>query len=238
MKTDDESVVSVAPDVWQVRAPALRLPGGLRLPVASTVVRLADRSLVLYSPVAFTEGQHAAIAELGDVAHIVAPNLWHHLFAKEAAERYPQAVIHAAPGLAQKRGDLKIARELASADRIFGDALDVLVIDGAPSLNEVVLFHRPTGTLLCADLVFNIREPEGFMSSVLLAMTGVNGKLAQSRVWRFAVKDRTAARASIDQLLTWKVQRISPVHGDATEIDPAKLAPLMTRAYGGRPSVS
>ncbi len=229
---DSAPLVSVAPNVWQVRAPSLRLLGGLCMPIATTVLRLADRSLLLYSPVAFDQAQLAALSGLGEVAHIVLPNLWHHLFAKEVIERYPQATVHAAPGLAEKRSDLRIHRELTRTDGVFGDEIDLLVIDGAPSLNEVVLFHRSSGTLVCADLVFNIREPENFMSHVVLAMTGVGGKLAQSRMWRFAVKDRARARASIEQLLSWNVQRIAPVHGDAVEIRGEDLAPLMARAYG------
>lgn len=229
---DSAPLVSVAQNVWQVRAPSLRLPGGLRMPIATTVLRLADRSLLLYSPVAFDRAQLAALSGLGEVAHIVLPNLWHHLFAKEAIERYPRATVHAAPGLAEKRSDLRIHRELTRADGALGDEIDLLLIEGAPKLNEVVLFHRPSGTLVCADLVFNVREPESFMSHVIFAMTGVGGKLAQSRMWRLVVKDRALARASIERLLTWNVQRISPVHGDAIEIRGEDLAPLMARAYG------
>lgn len=225
-----DALVPIAADVWHVPAPSLRLPGGARMPIASTLVRLPDRSLLLYSPVPLDDARAAAIAELGDVAHIVAPNLWHHLYAKAAAERYPRATVHGAPGLAQKRSDLKIERELTVPDSTWGDALDAVVIDGAPKLNEAVLFHRPTGTVVCADLVFNLPAPETFMSRVLFAMTGVGGgRLAQSRAWKLAVRDRAAARASIDRLLSWDIRRVSPVHGSPVDIDGAALAAVMTK---------
>lgn len=225
-----DALVPIAADVWHVPAPSLRLPGGARMPIASTLVRLPDRSLLLYSPVPLDEARAAAIAQVGEVAHIVAPNLWHHLYAKAAAERYPRATLHAAPGLAQKRSELKIDRELTEPDSAWGDALDALVIAGAPKLNEVVLLHRPTGTLVCADLVFNLPAPETFMSRVLFAMTGVGGsRLAQSRAWKLAVRDRAAARASVERLLSWDVRRLSPVHGTPVDLDAAGLASVMTK---------
>ncbi len=229
-------LVEVAADVWQVRAPAMKMPGGFRMPIASTLVRLPDRSLLLYSPIPLDDATAAAIDARGEVAHIVAPSLWHHLHAKAAAERYPRATMHGAPGLAAKRSDLQIDHELPTIDLALRDVFDVVVIGGAPKLNEAVLLHRPSGTLVCADLVFNIPRPTDLMSRIVFAMTGVGGgRLAQSRVWRLAVKDRDATRASLDQLLHWRIERVSPAHGDPLVIDSAGLAAVMTRAYGGQP---
>ena len=48
----------IAPDVWQLpTAEPVRFPGGLRLPLASTVVRLRDRTLLLYSPIAIDDAE-------------------------------------------------------------------------------------------------------------------------------------------------------------------------------------
>jgi hypothetical protein len=229
-------LTSVAPDVWQVRAPAMKMPGGFRMPIASTLVRLPDRSLLLYSPVPLSADAVAAISAQGEVAHIVAPSLWHHLYAKAAREQFPRAMLHGAPGLAAKRTDLTFDRELPTIDPAWGGVLSAVVIGGAPKLNEAVLFHRPSETLLCADLAFNLSRPANMMSRIVFAMTGVGGgKLAQSRVWKLAVKDRAAARASLDEVLGWSIQRIAPVHGDPIAIDQAELARVMTRAYGGLP---
>src|SRR5688572_14804381 len=93
-------VTPVTHDIWHVRAPALKLPGGVQMPIASTLLRLPDRTLVLYSPVPLDDTTATAIEALGEVAHIVAPSLWHHLYVTAAAERFPRAMIHGAPGLA------------------------------------------------------------------------------------------------------------------------------------------
>ena len=230
-------LVPIAPDVWQVRVAPLNLPGGLRMPLASSLFRLPDRSLLLYSPVPLDDVMAAAIAVEGEVAHIVAPSLLHHLYAKAAHERFARATLHGTPGLAAKRADLKIDRELGAPDPAWNDVLEVAVIGGTPSMNEAVLFHRPSGTLACADFVFNITQPANVMTKLILGMMGVGGRrLAQSRVWKVVVKDRTAARTSIDRVLAWPIQRVTPVHGEAIEIDTAALAPIVARAYGGAPT--
>ena len=224
----------IGKDLWQLDGPAIRMPGGVRMPLASAVLRLADGTLLLYSPIRLDDAHAAAIAAHGDVAHIVAPNLLHHLHVKSASERWPRAIVHGAPGLAQKRGDLRFDRELASGTL---DAnLDVEVIRGAPKANEVVLFHRPSGALVCADFVFNVTKPANLRTRFALALMGVGGgELGQSRLWRVLAKDRTAVRASIDRVLGWPITTVLPVHGEAAVIDSVALAPKLARAYGRRP---
>lgn len=228
----------IAPDIWHLPADApKRFPGGLRMPLASTIVRLADRSLLVYSPIELDDAKTAAIAAEGEVAHIIAPSLIHHLHAAAAATRFPRATLHLAPGLAAKVPALALApaRELpAGGGAGWGDTIDSVLIAGAPRLSETVLFHRPSGTMLCADLLFNITTHASFMTSVILKMMGVGGKqLAQSRVWKMAVRDRPAARASLDRVLAWPIERIAPSHGEIVAVDAVALAPKMSRAYGG-----
>lgn len=223
----------IATDVWHLQGEPMKFPGGLWLPIASTVVRLPDRSLLLYSPIALDDAKAAALAEQGEVAHIVAPSLIHHLWAKAAAERYPRATLHVTPGLAAKVPAFAGARELTDAAAIDA-SLDSVLIGGAPKLNETVLFHRPSGVLMCADLLFNVTTHPNFMTKVILSMTGTGGKeLAQSRMWKMGVKDRAAARASIDRVLAWPVTWVAPGHGEPVAVDAATLAAKMTRIYGG-----
>ena len=142
---------AIATDVWQVSGPGLRMPGGVTMPVSSTVIRLPDRSLLVYSPVAFDDAAAAAIEAAGEVAHIVAPNRYHHLFAAAAAARWPRATVHAAPGVADKQPALAGARALGGppgGDAPWGDAIALELVGGVPKLDEVVLLHRPSGTLL------------------------------------------------------------------------------------------
>jgi hypothetical protein len=226
----------LAPDVWHVAGPPLRLPGGVRMPLASTVIRLPDRSLLVYSPVAFDAPAVAAIDALGEVAHIVAPSRFHYFWAGSAAKRWPGATVHGAPGLATKCKDATFHRELGGdVDAALRDVIELEVVGGAPRASEAVMFHRPSATLVCADFVFNVTEPANLRTRLVLAMMGAGGRrLAQSRVWKFLVRDRKATRASIDRILGWPIARIAPVHGAAIEMSSVDFAPRLTRSYGGK----
>src|SRR5262249_46998696 len=149
------------------------------------------------------------------------------------AERWPDAVVHAAPGLREKRPELDIDRELP------GDvdpAFELELIGGAPGISECVMFHRPSGTLACADLVFNVTQPANARTRFARAIMGAGGRtLRMSRFWGFARKDRGAARASIDRVLAWPIARVVPCHGEVAEITAGELGPKLSRVYGGTP---
>ena len=58
------------------------------------------------------------------------------------------------------------------------------------------------------------------MSRIGFALTGVGGnRVAQSREWRWARKDKATARASVEHVLAWPIQRVAFCHGDSVAID-------------------
>ncbi len=223
---------SLGDDIWYVRGPDFPLPGGARMPLGSTLVRLPDRSLLIYAPIGFDAASAAAIDAAGSVAHVVAPNLLHHLFLADALARWPRATLYAPPGLAAKRPDLPPARAVDGRDPAWRDALDVVHIGGAPAVDETVLFHRPSRTLLCGDLVFHLARPANLRSRLVFSLMGVGGGLAQSRAWRFFRKDRTAVRAALDTILAWPIAQVAPCHGDPMAVTADALRGVMGRAYG------
>ena len=68
-----------------------------------TVIRLADGSLMLHSPVQCNDETRALVEELGPVRYVVSPNKLHHFFLGRWAEACPGAEIWAPPGLRRKR---------------------------------------------------------------------------------------------------------------------------------------
>ena len=197
-------------DLWCLDAD-LRVQAGFHLPVRMTVIRLADGGVWLHSPIAIDHAAAAAIAAIGPVRHIVAPSLLHHLFAAAACERWPGAALHAPVSLARKRPTLKIDAPLAEDSR--WSELAIVAIAGAPKIDEHVFVHRASGTLIVTDLLFNVHEVAGLMSPLILRMVGAWKRLAQSRIWRSAVKDRAAARASVERLMRLDFDRLVPAHG-------------------------
>ncbi len=85
-----------------------------------------------------------------------------------------------------------------------------------PGLDEHVFFHPASRTLVVTDLVFNVHACPGFMP-LLLRLVGAWKRVAQSRVWRFATKDRAAAAASIAEVLAWDFDRLVMAHGEVIE---------------------
>jgi hypothetical protein len=207
-------LIEVAPDLHTTQA-SLRFPGGVCLPVRMTVVRLPDGGIAVHSPVRPLTGLFDAVAALGPVRHILAPNLQHHLFVAPWLQRFPQAQVHGVPGLRQKRADLPWAGTLDGAAGWPG--LQVLPIDGAARMGEVVFLHRPSRSLIVSDLLFNVVQPVNAATRVLITLTGVRGQLAMSRVWRLLSRGRvarTALAASLQRLLAWDFVRVLPGHGE------------------------
>src|ERR687888_1320962 len=121
----------LGPDLWQLEH-ELRLPGGVRMPVNATLIRLPDGGSLLYSPVPIDDAIAAEIEAIGPVRHLVAPSLMHHLWAGDAVRRWPNARLHAAPGLRAKRPDLRIDAELGERGEPpeWGGALDTVRVAG------------------------------------------------------------------------------------------------------------
>lgn len=208
----------LAEGLWCVER-TMKMPAGVRLPVRSTIARLPDGTLWMHSPVRLDPEDVAAIRAEGEVAWIVAPSLYHHLFAGAAKEHFPSAKLLGAPGLAKKRADLSFDGVLVEEPlpAAWGGAFEQVLLQGMPQLNEVVFFHKPSRTLVVTDLVFHVKEPATAMSSVLFFLTGVRTNLAMSRVLRFATKDRAAAKASLEQALAWGFDRLVMAHGEVVE---------------------
>jgi hypothetical protein len=84
--------------------------------------------------------------------------------------------------------------------------------------------------LVATDFLFNIRSA-GFMTRlVLTVLSGAYGGPKQSRLWRFAIKDRQAAAESVGHVLARDFDRLVVAHGEVLEQD-AKAALLAATAW-------
>jgi len=229
-----ESLRPIANGVWTMDI-LKSFPLGVRLPVRGTVVRLAGGGLWVHSPTALSPGLGAAIDALGPVQHLVGPNLFHHLSLGPWAARYPAAQLWAAPGLARKRAGLAFAGTIAAGapPPPWAAEIQPVPLDGAPGLGEVAFVHHASQTLICADLLFNVRQPATRATALLLTLMGTKGRLAMSRVWRRYTKDRAALKESVERLLTCEFTRVVPAHGEVFAGDGAASTRDATRAALG-----
>ncbi len=205
-------------DVWLDTEPVGIV--GTRLTTTMAVLRLPGGDLVLWSPVPMTPARKAAVEALGPVAHLYAPNTFHHLWLGEWAAAFSDARVHAPAGLAKKRPDLRIDRVVGAApEPAFAGVIDEVPIAGF-RLEETALVHLGACTAVVADLVHNIGRPEGTWTKLYTQAGGFYDRVALSRVIRWtAFSDRPAARRSVDALLARRFERLVVGHGDPIEAD-------------------
>ncbi|MFP2932279.1 DUF4336 domain-containing protein, partial [Pyxidicoccus sp. 3LG] len=189
--------------------------GGFDLGGRMTVVRLPDGGLWVHSPVRFNPEARAAVEALGPVRFLVAPNLMHHLNLQDWAAAYPDAKVAAPAGLRKKRPDLRIDLELGDApDAGWAGAIDQVLVRGMPKLDEYLFFHRPSRTLLVTDVAFNVHRTGSWFTRTYLKLCRAWQRLAPTLIFRAILKDRAAARASLDKALAWNPERVVVCHGD------------------------
>ena len=191
---------------------------GIHFPGRMTVVRLTSGDLWLCSPVPIDDELAAALAELGPVKHIVAPNRFHHVHLPAVLERYPEAALYGAPGLPSKRKDIRFDETLTeTAPDAWRSDLAQCPLLGIPTFGEVVFFHHASGTLVTTDLFMNVHEVDGFMGWFVYWSEGCWRRPAVPRLVRFLVKDKARMRADVGRIVEWPIRRLVMAHGEIVE---------------------
>lgn len=203
-------------ELWVHDGPRVRFLRIFPYPTRMAVVRLRDGGLWIWSPTALEDGLARAVDALGEVRHLVAPNKLHHLELGTWQAAYPGARLHAAPGLARKRSDLVFHDELGDRpDPAWARDIDQVVFRGSLFMDEVVFFHRPSRTVLIADLIQRF-DPHtvGGWRGLLMRLDGLVGPGGSTpREWRASFWNRRAARAARDKLVAWRPERLVIAHG-------------------------
>jgi len=191
---------------------------GLEVGTRMTVMRLADGSLLLHSPVALTPELRTELDALGPVRWVVAPNRVHHLRAGDVAKAYPGAQLWIAPGLERKRPDLVYVAVLGDeAPAPWKGEVDQVFFRGRPYENEVVFFHRASRTLILCDLAFNFGPRAAAPTRWLMRLLRSYGHFGPSKLDPLLIRDRRAARESLLRILDWDFDRVIVAHGDVLE---------------------
>ncbi len=183
-----------------------------------TVIRLADGSLLLHSPIRLTTGLQSELDGLGPVRVVVAPNKSHHLFVGDYTKAYSSVRLYGAPGLPEKRRDVVFLGMLGDEARPeWRGEIEQRLVKGVPWLNEVAFFHPSTRTLILTDLAFNVPRGQIWGVPIVFKIMGAEGHFGPHRFVRWAIKDREAARASLDAIMRWDFDRVIVSHGDVLE---------------------
>lgn len=195
---------------------------GFHYPTRMAVIRLNGADLMIWSPIALSEALRDAVDALGPVRHIVPPNALHHLSVAEWVAAYPQAKLYAPPGLRAKRKDLKFHEDLTdSAQSVWRGEVDQTIVTGNLITQEVVFFHRQSGTVLFTDLLQQFPEGwhKGWRAVVATLDLMVAPEPAVPRKFRLAFLRRKEARQAVARILDWPVQQVLMAHGTPVTTD-------------------
>lgn len=176
------------------------------------LISVGDR-LVVYSPLPEIRERRDEVAKVGEVTDIIATTLFHTKGIREAAKSYPDARLWGVTGFSDLYPDLKWYANPYSQSWDFGDELKALPIEGMPKVNELVLIHKPSRTLIVSDLVFNHLSPSGPIDWFFFTMFGNYNRFAVSKLFMSMVKDKPAFYRSVEKVLAEDFDRICLSHG-------------------------
>lgn len=213
--TIGHAVEQLADDLWS-QARRLRFLG-VETGTRTTLVRLSNGGVFVHSPGPLDARVRKLVDGLGPVVAVVAPSLFHHLWAGDWKTAYPGALLCACPGLEMKRDDLPW-------DRVLGDQpeapwcedIDQVFFAARTMENEVVFYHRASRSLVCCDIVFNLRKHPSRFTRLVAALLA-NRRPGATWLEHLMIRDRPGARAQIDRMLTWDIERIVLSHGEMIE---------------------
>jgi hypothetical protein len=200
----------LADNLWRVEG---ALPG-MSLRRTMTVVRRADGSLLLHSPIALDDERRHELEALGPIAAIVVPNAGHRLDAPAYKFRYPRAVVFCPRG-----GRNKVA-EVVAVDGTYEDYADdgtvrFETLDGVAEAEGAMLVRSNDGvTVVLNDVVMNMDTKRDVLGYLFTTVMGSAPGPRVSRLVRLLyVKDQPALRRHLERLAdTPDLQRLIVAH--------------------------
>ena len=180
-----------------------------------TIVRLADRRLIIYSAICLDEVEMNALESYGRPAYLIVPGDIHRMDAKPWKDRYPFLKV-IAPAGAREKIEKVVPVDATEVD--FGDpAVRFTTMRGTGDKEAVLVIETASGTtVVLNDLIFDLANRPGFGGWLFktLGMTGDEPHVTFP-VKLKEVRDKDAVSA---QLEDWarlpNLQRVIISHGD------------------------
>lgn len=205
---------SIAENLWLLEYPLSVL--GTNHGRNVTIIRLRDGRLILHSMAPFSEADVAGIRSLGEPGWLVEAMLLHDTYAREGRENFPGPPFLGPEGFGEVVG-FPVA-SLLPPPPDWADEIEVIPVEGAPRLKEHAMIHRPSRTLIVADLIFNFDPDEKGWDRVFHRyIAGFKRYPGTSRIFRWCVSDHPAFRRSMEAILARDFDRIIVGHGRVIE---------------------
>ncbi|KAF1986489.1 hypothetical protein K402DRAFT_376980 [Aulographum hederae CBS 113979] len=231
----------VTPNVTTFSTPFWRF-GHVKVGGRGTAVRMRNGAVAIFSPTALTPEVKQTVKDLGEVKYIAALDIEHHIFLGPWHEQYPNAKVLGPEGLPEKREKQKNEKvpfavvftakdkETTKVDADFDSDFDYEFVDGHMN-KELVFNYKPDGTLIEADLMFNLPATEqfskvpntdassGFLTKRFIGLNNTQGAAMGQRrfIWHTIATNRPSYNKSMSKINGWNFDRIIPCHGDVIE---------------------
>lgn len=208
-----------APDLWIADGGWIRFYG-LPFPTRMTVIRLACGGLWVHSPIADASGLAKAVAGLGSVQHLIAPNWIHYAWVPDWQAQFPHAVTWGSPGVVARAAGRGVRLHLDhtltdTAPTPWADQIDQRLADSGYH-REVVFHHRASRTLILTDLIENFEPGKmPWWSRPLLRLGRVcdpDGRMPRDMAASFR-RRRAHLRDLVDTMIGWNPARVILAHG-------------------------
>mgnify|MGYP000657422036 CR=1 FL=1 len=212
-------------NIWVCEQPFKYL--GVNVGTRMTLIRLVSGELIAISPIQVDDTTINEINTIGDVSYIIAPNLYHYLFASSFKAIYPKAKLWAAPGLESKKPDLPIDKIISVAEESMLNEVEYLLFNGfkvfdlkgSSLLNECVFFHQESHTLILTDTAFHFDDSFPLTTQLAARLIGGYKKLSPSLLEKFATKEIEKVKQSVQKVLAWDFKKVIMAHGSIVESD-------------------
>jgi hypothetical protein len=185
-----------------------------------TVIRLTDGGLVVHSPTRLDLASQEEFQKLGPIVAIIAPSWWHDLYLRQYLSAYPDARFYGAPTLVRQNRSLPLAElQNGLAPSLWADEIDQVHVQGIGLfLDEMVFYHRPSRSLIVADLLFNLSSKDAWITRMMGSLViGPFPGCRFARLYQPAVTDRRRMRTAVERILDWDFDQIIVGHGAVVE---------------------
>ncbi|KDQ21466.1 hypothetical protein BOTBODRAFT_25908 [Botryobasidium botryosum FD-172 SS1] len=189
----------------------------------STAVRLGNGDVWILASTPLTPETKEALNKLGPVKYIVAGDLVHHLFLAEYKAEYPEAKVIGMKALEAKKKDAVKFDGLYGKDvpdTTYGFEPEITAVYFSGFANkDIAFFHRPSKTLIVADLIFNLPATEQYSRTnawVYGSFLQPHGKAHKYLVWNLGA-DKDAMKRDAQAVAEFDFERIIMCHGDVIE---------------------
>jgi len=224
---DKETVIrEVVPNVWTFSKPFARqgfIPFGGR----STAIKLSDGGVWVFASTPLTPATQAKIDELGPLKYIVGPDAVHYMFLAEFKKAYPEAKLigieeHLSkPSLKDLKFDGVYGKDPADTKYGFEDEIQACFFSGF-KMHDLAFNHIASGSLIVADLLFNLPAKEQYSQSKSSGSFPLVGQFSpytwthKKLVWSMGA-DKEAMKRDAKTVAGWNFTRVIPCHGDVIE---------------------